>query len=49
MRYHKPVWRQAAPYAPDPWWYEPLIILRDAVILLVVIFGLPFLLWLVAS
>lgn len=45
MRYPKPQWRQAAPYAPDPWWYQPLIILRDVAVLLSLILGLPFLLW----
>lgn len=45
MRYPKPQWRQAAPVLPDPWWYQPLIILRDVAVLLSLILGLPFLLW----
>lgn len=47
MKCPKPQWRQAAPYVPDPWWYEPLIILRDAAIFLGLIMGVPFLVWLV--
>lgn len=38
---------QAAPYAPDPWWYTLLILLRDIAILLSLMFGFPLLIWLV--
>lgn len=40
---------QATPYAPDPWWYQPLLILRDLFILLSLIIGAPFLVWLIMS
>lgn len=49
MRYAKPQWRQAAPYAPDPWWYTLALLVRDVAILLVLILGLPFLLWLIGA
>lgn len=40
---------QAASYAPDPWWYLVGQIVLETSILLVLIFGLPFLLWLVLA
>lgn len=40
------LFQQAAPYAPDPWWYTLLILLRDIAILLSLMFGFPLLIWL---
>lgn len=39
--------QQAAPFAPDPWWYTLLLLLRDLAILLTLMFGFPLLIWLV--
>lgn len=37
---------QAAPYAPDPWWYTLGHLLLELLVLLSLIIGAPFLLWL---
>lgn len=44
------IWfQQAAPFAPDPWWYTAGQVLLDLTVLLMLVLGIPFILWLVWS
>lgn len=44
-----PPWRQAEPYRRDPGWLIALELVTDVLVLITLFFGLPLLLWLVAS
>lgn len=43
---HVILFQQAARYEPDPWWYTAGQVLLESVVLLILVFGIPFLIWL---
>lgn len=40
---------QAVRYEPDPWWYTVGQVLLELTVLLVLILGIPFIIWMVWS